>query len=785
MDHLPPPIDHDVPDRVHFYAPLAKREVYSAQDFFTIPAEYGYTDFQDLLENGLDPSMSRADANEFLQSWLWFALLAQVLDTEVFRAHFHRNDDTLTTKNLNTYLFKWIEREKEAAENGDGLHHAQTSSHVRANNALDSARRFVSKHCAHDRMDRDDRSRLQHGFVCPYEGCSVDTRVDEKLALSLAILGEALQIERPQISASLEGRVQFCNQPEIQEKNWGHSSYCRHKFQENGWCPFAIRRMEATLNGVTNVYLICRTMPPKPKADHSGCTTWGCTAVKPAQTALHMGGCDGVNCQTDKLDELQMVEWISQGKTPLVALTDAIGMKYFGHDLKKDKDVLFVALTHCWEDAIVESGKDHRNGNNRSMHRCQLARIHETCSRLFKNKKSPMGSKDVYLWIDVLCLPREGSVRASAINQMKTIYSKAKTVLVWDRQLLQLHRGSSLIETNMRVRMSNWAQRLWTLQEAVLASDLHIQFKDGTVSLKELEKERDRARSDLYHDYHHVWKAGHPFSSAVWRLRQPQEDHQVQRAWEAMQFRLLKEPKDEAIIIANMLKLNVKELEDLENLLERSGDIAAKRMAKLLEMLDQEPNLGIPSGIIFLPPPKLALKGYGWAPRTWLSKQAHAYPLMRPQRLAGSMMKQGFLVEFPGLVLHCSAVPPENEKFWIPVQQGLHKWYKVVADKEGKGENFKGFWENQVCQKSEPCIILSTRNPRERWEIGILVQTKGLLTRGEVRWVKTLCRVWVRLETNTNIIKDLGNQWRDRGDAMMFGERLDSQKWCVDGDDCS
>ena len=127
--------------------------------------------------------------------------------------------------------------------------------------------------------------------------------------------------------------------------------------------------------------------------------------------------------------------------------------------------------------------------------------------------------------------------------------------------------------------------------------------------------------------------------------------------------------------------------------------IAAKRMVKLLEMLDREPDLGIPSGTLFLPPPTLALKGYGWAPRTWLSKQAHAYPLMRPQRLAGSMMKQGFLVEFPGLVLYCSNVPPEHEKFWIPVQQGLHKWYTVAADKGGKSESFKEFWENQVCHK--------------------------------------------------------------------------------------
>ena len=77
---------------------------------------------------------------------------------------------------------------------------------------------------------------------------------------------------------------------------------------------------------------------------------------------------------------------------------------------------------------------------------------------------------------------------------------------------------------------------------------------------------------------------------------------------------------------------------------------------------------------------------------------------------------------------------------------------------------------------------MSTNDPRERWEVGILVQRKGFLTKGEVRWVKILCRVWVRLETNTNVLRDLGTRFRQRSDAMIFGERLKSQQWCIDGE---
>ena len=122
-------------------------------------------------------------------------------------------------------------------------------------------------------------------------------------------------------------------------------------------------------------------------------------------------------------------------------------------------------------------------------------------------------------------------------------------------------------------------------------------------------------------------------------------------------------------------------------------------------------------------------------------------------------MKQGFLVEAPGLDLRCCNVPPEHEKFWIPVQQGLHKWFKAAAGSGGKGESFKELCGNQVFQKSEPCITNFTRNLRERWEIGILVQPRGMPTRGEVRWVNTLCRAWIRLETDTNIFRYLGNRF--------------------------
>ena len=151
------------------------------------------------------------------------------------------------------------------------------------------------------------------------------------------------------------------------------------------------------------------------------------------------------------------------------------------------------------------------------------------------------------------------------------------------------------------------------------------------------------------------------------------------------------------------------------------------------------PHTGIPPGIIFLPAPNLRIesieetKGYGWAPLTWLAKQAHTYPLFRPLRRTATIMKRGLGVQFPGIILHLPNTMVEEARFRVTVHQCMHKWFKIVVDTQGK--DWKTFWETEISvpQHAEPSIIMSTPNPRDRWEVGVLVRNKGLLSQGEVR----------------------------------------------------
>jgi hypothetical protein len=205
-------------------------------------------------------------------------------------------------------------------------------------------------------------------------------------------------------------------------------------------------------------------------------------------------------------------------------------------------------------------------------------------------------------------------------------------------------------------------------------------------------------------------------------------------------------------------------------------------MAKLLHILDTTPGLGIPSGIIFLPGRKLPIPGLEWAPSTWLTKHLHPHRLYRPVKQAATLMKDGALVQFPGIVLHCPIKPVEKPEFWFPVHESMHKLFKVRADIEV--QEWDRFWREQVTgsQGSDPAIIMCTGETRDKWEVGVLVKSIGFLRLGEIRRVEILCRVWIRLETNPRIYSDWISNMQKNADQVMFGERLsDQQDWCVGG----
>ena len=70
---------------------------------------------------------------------------------------------------------------------------------------------------------------------------------------------------------------------------------------------------------------------------------------------------------------------------------------------------------------------------------------------------------------------------------MRTIYTKATSVLVLDAELLQACAHVSNLELMIRVVTSGWMRRVWTLQEGVLTEAIYVQFKDRAINLNQVE----------------------------------------------------------------------------------------------------------------------------------------------------------------------------------------------------------------------------------------------------------------------------------------------------------
>lgn len=825
MEHLPPPIDGTTLS-VKAYAVLPE---YEPEDFFKLPGKDGQ-DFGSLLAKGYPKDRGNTDKmKEFLQQWLFFALLAQCLNTTIFLEDFKSGNNGITTEKLSHFLKEWV----ASQQNELAFDAAKRMRKYRARWALAEARRYVEKHCSMRPFDHDayhpspHHRRSQGDAAVELEG-SGDLAV---LYLSFAILGETLQ--RTGVLSQDQDEPWY--DIVFDDKTWGYSTHNFKTLLKNNPCRAEVRRLESTFSGVLATY--CASTMERPRyerdppdvVDHAGCTAAGCLSTEnskdlpPKHFEKFCNQPQGDNqpqCDKAQFEITQLDKIIHNKQVPLLTWEQG-KLQVKGYDLEKD-NVIFGALSHRWKDNILVSKEDSYTPGVKLAYTCQLKKLQDTFDAIVPK---PDGVSHIPFWVDSLCTTKvSADTMLWSISQTRHIYKKATTVLVWDRGLLTTtkddHDGN--IALNMRIRASRWAQRMWTLLETVVSNDFAIAFRNGPVSLKKLEKARDEAQHNDRNRYHYVWRLGQPFSPAIEELRSsltsptsprvlPPRYHMIACLWRAVQFRLVSDPKDETIVLANVLNLDAIRLLKIKD--GSAEKVQSERMIEFLDILDSTPGLGVPPGIIFLPGPPLRdatatdKKGYGWAPKSWLSKrpQHEANPLI--ENVFDSFIgKHGLFVTYPGVLLHCSGDSNTLwEEFHVPLDENLLQWYHVtmVSDDislSDPGNNSNPDFVNdskpQLCdiehngdKSSNPqlgLILSTTRYDKigEKGKLGVLVRVQGKLGRGKALWVSKLCRAWVRLETDRDEIGRCVQRMRNKEDGIFVGETLpEEQLWCVDRDD--
>ena len=187
---------------------------------------------------------------------------------------------------------------------------------------------------------------------------------------------------------------------------------------------------------------------------------------------------------------------IESGHFPVISLTDSGNVKVESSNAVRGG---YVSVSHVWSDG-------HGNPDDNTLPTCFLTYLSYCVDNALGAGQSPfdlrsysqlpsmlsrqlkLGHNPKRFWIDTLCIPRYPlELRARAISRMRDPFEKANVNLILDTSLTFVRaEDMSHIEMFARLKISNWARRLWTYHEDAVASSNNInlvQFQDRSIDI--------------------------------------------------------------------------------------------------------------------------------------------------------------------------------------------------------------------------------------------------------------------------------------------------------------
>ena len=465
----------------------------------------------------------------------------------------------------------------------------------------------------------------------------------------------------------------------------------------------------------------------------------------------------------------------------------------------------YVIFSHVWIDGFG-------NRKTNKMNQCVLRMFGSTFTdvkseNVVQQRRGNVEAPEKF-WIDTLAIPigeNCGDQRKKAIRSMHEIYKNAKYTVVLDYGLMSIDKGEGYIQPAMRITLSNWMTRLWTLQEAFLSKNLYFKFSDQVYSMDRLErlfqKEDELLHStlaSLCRTYYHgilEKESRHmhgPDSEPEELVTAP---NFVATVWKAVQWRTTAHRQHETLSLATLFHVNTDAFFDSSDTVEikKYGQAELnERMQKLLDLLAARNPCAIPPGIIFVPGPRLRKQGYRWAPESWLS----GHPVEPPDpvtvqvRAARLNVPHGLEVWYPGFRLH--KLVNENElmdednlltdrsTFHFPADRSLWQWYRALPADKTTPQHLRTRKQSRDLAIIAPQLLASNAK-----EIGLLVEISR--EQSSILFVEILHRIYINGESDPKVIQSLRDEFLKPDFGFMpCGERLPSdQHWCVDGRDDS
>ena len=301
--------------------------------------------------------------------------------------------------------------------------------------------------------------------------------------------------------------------------------------------------------------------------------------------------------------------------------------------IEHEPDQEFVAISHVWSHGLG-------NGVSNSLPLCQIQRVFDLVSEI------PKGP--VLFWLDTLCVPREPfGLRRLAIEQIKPVYEAATKILVLDEELVNSEYFENTYEESlMRINLSRWAGRLWTLHEATRSRHIYCRFSNGNIKQERLierwHNDRPDAEGSISKYFNVTGKRAISILANISQLREEENGHfQMARLWTLLRWRVTSWAEDETICMANMLNV----CDDVVNdLLRTSPEI---RMSRFLALFDV-----YPTALLFMSGPKINEDGLRWAPTSWLIRSNNENEQKEPEASGQGMARLGKA----GLIISCDSL---------------------------------------------------------------------------------------------------------------------------------
>ncbi|TBU25257.1 hypothetical protein BD311DRAFT_505466 [Dichomitus squalens] len=210
----------------------------------------------------------------------------------------------------------------------------------------------------------------------------------------------------------------------------------------------------------------------------------------------------------------------------------------------------YVAISHVWADGLGSS-------TEYGLPLCQVERLDGLVLKLV-----PDGA----FWHDGLCVPSPETQRPTwqrAIRLLARIYARADKVLVVDGGVrTQCSLAKPVEERLLRIATSGWAQRIWTLQEGVLARELYFEVADGFIDCSRFDGEASYLATCLIPSLQYRLDDGDSkFQRRLWQRPRCSLNDLIR----LLRLRSTSYPEDEPLAIAGLLNIGAEKLASLED----------------------------------------------------------------------------------------------------------------------------------------------------------------------------------------------------------------------------